>query len=37
MYEIRRVVTKEDHRPDWNVIVFEKNLNHKNMENKGDC
>jgi len=26
MYEIRRVVSKDDSRPDWNIIVFEKNL-----------
>ena len=26
MNEIRRVVTKDDNRPDWNVIVLEKNL-----------
>lgn len=26
MNEIRRVVTKDDNRPDWNVIIFEKNI-----------
>lgn len=24
MFEIKRVVLKDEHRPDWNVIVFEK-------------
>lgn len=26
MQEIRRVISKDDNRPDWNIIVFEKNL-----------
>ena len=26
MYEIRRVVSREDNRPDWNIIVFERKL-----------
>ncbi len=26
MYEIRRVVSKDDNRPDWNIVVLEKNL-----------
>jgi len=31
MNEIRRVVTKDDSRPDWNVIVFEKNILRENI------
>lgn len=26
MHEIRRVVSKDDNRPDWNIIVFERSL-----------